>query len=103
MPFPSDPEPATFEVFGALCKSAFVDIPAVFGPAHVVTTDAGTTEFTRVYFYDGHFQMGQGNDKLGPCKILKAVLSENGLHLFAHDGRRLWLPANVLRVTYTPA
>ena len=108
MPVPTDPPPRVFRVHfpasngsalhSQLCESAFVTFkPSPEGPAHVVGGD-GTYEFGRVHFENGHFQMGQGNDKIGNLSILGAeLLPAEGLFLVAHDGRRVFVPREVIQ------
>jgi hypothetical protein len=83
------------------CKSAFVTVRQQ--PLFLVSTEGGTHEFSRVYFYDDHFSMGMGNDKIGPMSLVSATFDViHGLDLLGHDGRRLWAPAALCQVTYTP-
>lgn len=106
MPVPRDPSPRSFEVFGNPVVSAFVNIlPSPNGPAHLVSSDGGTHEITRVYFENGHFQLGSGNDKLGPVSVVRATLDMDGdLFLIGHDGRHVWIPRErISAATYTPA
>lgn len=73
------------------------------GPAHLVTTDSGTNELTRVHFHDGHFQLGGGNDRIGVSSIMSAEYVTDGpIVLRMHDRRVLVISSGVIAsVTYT--
>lgn len=92
MPVPADPPPRTCRVDGEYVESLYaILLPSPNGPSHLIGPD-GTHEITRVYFDEGHFSFGHGNDKLGACSIMRAQFDESGCQLFAHDGRVIDIP-----------
>ena len=90
----------------AICKVDGVDVAALYvtvSPAAVfVSQEGGTHEFTRLYFFNGHFQLGSGNDKLGPAKIVAVEYArDTGMTMRTHDGRSQFVPVGRTYATWT--
>jgi hypothetical protein len=72
-------------------------------PGHLITEDAGTHEFTRVFFHNGKFNLGNGyNDRIGSQAVVRAhydfvlgltvELTDYVLHVPAGSAKACWKP-----------
>ena len=96
VPVPANPPRRAF-VYGVEVRELFVRLkPSPMGPAHFVS-QSGTWEFSRADLIDGAFEFGHGRNKLGATSILEIRVEPDGLHLAGHDGRRMWVPTDVLQ------